>query len=95
MHRDLYGFERIFFLTKNRSFLKYIQYFFVLSDSLQEKILLPKLRSTPKREIFLQDKGKSHGKADAYRGFLMQYCRKKSGLERINPYAHPPFVGLF
>ena len=70
--------------------MKYTQYFVVLWISLREIISLSKLQSTPKREIFLQDKIKSHGKADACRGFLMQYCRKRSDLERINPYVRPP-----
>jgi hypothetical protein len=52
---------------------------------LQTKIFHSKLRSTPKREVFLQDKIKDHGKAVACRGFLMQYCGKRSGLERTNP----------
>ena len=58
---------------------------------LRRKIFPSKLRSTPKREIFLQDKIKNHGKADACRGFLMQYCGKRSVWERINPYVRPPF----
>jgi hypothetical protein len=65
--------------------LKYIQYSFGLKSFLQTKIFHSKLQSTPKREIFLQDKIKSHGKADACRDFLMQYCGKRSGLERTNP----------
>ena len=32
---------------------------------LREKIFAPKLRSTPKSEIFLQDKEKSHGRRQA------------------------------
>jgi hypothetical protein len=52
---------------------------------LQTKIFYSKLQSTPKREIFLQDKIKSHGKAGACRDFLKQYCGKRSGLERTNP----------
>jgi hypothetical protein len=65
--------------------LKYIQYSFGLKSFLQTKIFYSKLQSTPKREIFLQDKIKSHGKADACRDFLMQYCGKRSDLERTNP----------
>ena len=34
------------------------------------------------------------GKADACRGILMQYCGKRSILERINPYVPPPLCGL-
>ena len=94
-HRDLHGFERIFFPAENPSFLKYIQYFCVLWIFLQEKIFHSKLRSTPKREIFLQDKIKSHGKANAYRGFLTQYCRNRSVLERITPCVRPPFASPF
>ena len=89
-HRDLHGFERIFFPTATISALKYIQYFGGLRLHLRRKIFPSKLRSTPKREIFLQDKIKNHGKADACRGFLMQYCGKRSVWERINPYVRPP-----
>ena len=93
-HRDLHGFEQIFFPAENPSFLKYIQYFCDLWIFLQEKIFHSKLRSTPKREIFLQDKIKSHGKAGAYRGFLTQYCRNRSVLERITPCVRPPLGEL-
>jgi hypothetical protein len=65
--------------------LKYIQYSFGLKSFLQTKIFYSKLQSTPKREIFLQDKIKSHGKAGACRDFLKQYCEKRSDLERTNP----------
>ena len=47
------------------------------------------------KESFSQDKVKSHGKADACRGFLMHYCGKISDLERINSYVRPHFAGHF
>ena len=53
------------------SSLKYIQYFCGLRLWPREKISHPKLHRTPKREIFLQDKTKEHGKADACRAFLL------------------------
>ena len=33
--------------------------------------------------------------ADACRGFFTQYCKKRSGLVRINPYVPPPFTPGF
>ena len=75
--------------------LEYIQYSCGPRCLLWRKIFSSKLRSTPKREIFSEDQAKNHGKADACRGFLMQYYEKRSGLERINPYAYPPFGMVF
>jgi len=75
--------------------LKYTKYFCNFQILLRENIFYSKLRSTSKREIFLQDKRKSHGKADACHGFLTQYCGKRSVLKRINPYVSPPFRAVF
>ena len=57
--------------------LEYIQYSRGHRWLLWRKIFYSKLRSTPKREIFSQDKIKFHGKADACRGILLQYLGKK------------------
>ena len=57
--------------------LEYIQYSRGHRWLLCRKIFYSKLRSTPKREIFSQDKIKFHGKADACRGILLQYLGKK------------------
>jgi hypothetical protein len=65
--------------------LKYTKYFFTRRSSLQEKTFGSKLQSTPKRKIFLQDKEKCHGKADACHGILTLYCGKRCSLERIAP----------
>jgi len=54
------------------SSLKYIQYFCGLRLRLCEKISHPKLHRDPKREVFLQDKTKDHGKAYACRDLLSQ-----------------------
>jgi len=54
-------------------------------EYLQEKISRAKLRSTSKRRVFLQEQAKSHGNADAYRGFLTHYWGKTPFLKRVTP----------
>ena len=69
--------------------MQYAEYSLGLKNFLQTKIFYSKLQSTPKGDIFPQDKVKNHGKADACRGFLMQYCGKRYTLERTNTLSEP------
>ena len=77
------------------SSLKYIQYFFLAGDPCEENSSIQNCEALQSERFFLLDKRKSHGKADAYRGFLLRYWGKRSDLERINPYVGPPFDGDF
>ena len=52
-------------------------------------------KALQKEKFLMQDKKKSHGKADACRGFLTKYYRKRSFLKRISPYDQPPFGEAF
>jgi len=54
-------------------------------EHLQEKTSCAKLHSTSKRRVFLQEQAKSHGNADAYRGFLTNYWGKTPFLKRVTP----------
>jgi len=43
----------------------------------------------------MQDKKKSHGKADACRGFLTKYCAKRAFLKQFLSYGTSPLGCLF
>ena len=87
-HRELHGFDPIFLPTEKAIVLE-IHHISSSSEFLVNKNLRFKTAKHSKK-IFLQDKEKIHGKADACRGFFVRYCRKRYGLERINPYVRPP-----
>jgi len=59
------------------------------------KNLTFKLRSTPKREIFLQDKIKNHGKAGACRDFLNAVLWEKIRFGAYNSLCETAFDLLF
>ena len=69
----------------SHSSLKDTKYSCVLMEHLQEKTSRAKLHSTSKRRVFLQEQAKSHGNADAYRGFLTHYWWKTPFLKRVTP----------
>ena len=74
-----------FSLQASHSSLKDTKYSCVLMEHLQEKTSCAKLHSTSKRRVFLQEQAKSHGNADAYRGFLTHYWGKTPFLKRVTP----------
>jgi len=55
----LYGFERIFFPTRNPSSLKYIQYFLVLWMSCEKKSLIQNCEALQSERFFCKTKKES------------------------------------
>ncbi|MBR7149631.1 MAG: hypothetical protein IKD01_01250, partial [Oscillospiraceae bacterium] len=47
-------------------------------------------KALQKEKFLMQDKKKSHGKADACRGFLAKYCAKRVFLKQFRSYGTPP-----
>ena len=72
-HRDLIGFELIFFPTASANGFAIHKVFLHPSALLREKIFYSKLLCTPKGDVFLIDKIAKHGKADACRALMAQY----------------------
>jgi len=52
-------------------------------------------KALQKEKVLVQDEKKSHGKADACRGFLTKYCAKSAFLKQFLSYGTPPFAAAF
>ena len=71
------------------------QYYCVFHLRFGNKFTPTKLLCTRKWMIFLEEKAKSHGNADAYRGFLTHYYGKSAVFGQFLTMAHTRRVAVF